>query len=114
MTHFAQRNLRQTITYWGVLNNPTTNEFGHPTMEAPITIAGRWEDKVQQIRLNNGEEVTSSAEVLVDRDLEVGGYIALGDQTAAGSVPIEDAREIQAFSITPDLRNLGSERRAYL
>lgn len=73
----------------------------------------RWQDKVQQIRRNNGEEVTSMAMVLVDRPVEIAGFLKRGNHVAVSS-PAEDAREIQQFSTTPDLRNLGNEWKAYL
>lgn len=113
VVHFTQRNLNQDITYWPPANGGQTNDFGHATHTAPILIKGRWEDRTQSIRRPNGEEVTSSAEVLVDRDLELAGYIVQGDATSSPK-PTAMAREIQDFRKTPDLRNLGYERRVYL
>lgn len=113
MTHFTQRNLRQDITYWAPAYGGATNDFGHTTPQPPTLIKGRWEDKVQQVRKSNGDEIISMAEVLVDRDLEVGGFLILGDSTAS-STPVSGSQEVQEFRKTPDLRNLGHERRAYL
>lgn len=112
MTHFTHRNLRQDLTYWAPQGSET-NDFGHAIMIAPILIKGRWEDKVQAVRRANGEEFTSRAEVLVDRDLALEGFLIIGDYTAEAK-PVEDASEIQEFAVVPDLRNLGSERRAFL
>lgn len=113
MTHFTQRNLRQDLTYWAPSASGITNDYGHAIPQAPTLIKGRWEDKVQQVRKPNGDEFIAQSEVLVDRDLEVGGHLALGDQTAS-STPSSGAWEIQEFRKSPDLRNLGHERRAYL
>lgn len=110
MMHFAIKNLHQDITYWAPTAN---NEYGHAGFAAPVLIKGRWQDKVQQVRKPNGEEVTSSAEVFVDRDVADSGYLMLGDQTAQATPP-EGAREIQSYASVPDLRNLDSERKAYL
>jgi hypothetical protein len=114
VSSFVNRNLNQDITYWPRANGQATNDFGHANLGAPILIKGRWEDKTQQIRKPNNDEVVSSAEVLVDRDLELGAYLAKGDRVALGAAVPEDAYEIQDFRSTPDLRNLATERRAYL
>lgn len=110
MTYFAAKNLRQDVTYWGP---GAQNEFGQTGSAAPILLKGHWEDKVQQIRRPDGEEVTSSAQVFLDEDVAVSGFLALGDFTAQATPPAE-AREIQSFNSIPDLRNLGKERRAFL
>lgn len=107
---WTQYNLNQDITYW---RPSAQNEYGHAGSEAPILIKGRWETSTQQIRKPSGEEIISRAEVFVDRDLEISGYLALGDKTGEVT-PSSDAQEIQDFRITPDLRNLDAERRAFL
>lgn len=108
--HFTQRHLNQELTYWA----PTApNRYGQPGFAPPQLIKGRWQVSNQQVRKANGEEIVSRAEVFVDRDLENGGMLAEGDHLSEAT-PIEGAQEIQDFRITPDLRNLGSERRAYL
>jgi hypothetical protein len=108
--HFAQKNLRQDITYWPP---SAQNIYGHASSGEPILIKGRWENMNQQIRKASGEEVMSRAEVFVDRDLSISGFLAQGDLTTEVTPP-EGALEIQDFRTTPDLRNLGHERRAYL
>lgn len=110
MQHFALRNLLQDITYWAP---GAQNVYGHTGSAAPVLIKGRWQDKIQQIVRPGGEEVTSSAEVFVDRDVAISGFLAVGDHTAS-LTPTPEAREIQTYNTVPDLRNLGSERRAYL
>jgi hypothetical protein len=110
--HFGQRNLPQDITYWAPDASGLTNDFGQAITGVGVLIKGRWEDKVQQVRTATGEEVTSLSEVYVDRDVAIGGYLKKGDFT--GETLPQDAREIQNLLTTPDLRNLGTERRAYL
>lgn len=111
MMHFAQRNLRQDITYWPP---SAQNEYGHAGYGAPILLKGRWEGKVQQVRTPSGEEVTSTAQVFLDSDVAISGFLAPGDLTDQNTPPADVAYEIQNFMATPDLRNLGTERRAYL
>lgn len=110
MMHFAQKNLRQDITYWGP---GVQNLYGQAAPAAPILIKGRWQDKIQQVVSMSGEEVTSSAEVYVDREVAISGFLVLGDQTDQPT-PTDDAREIRNYSSMPDLRTLGAERKAYL
>jgi hypothetical protein len=110
--HFGQRNLIQDITYWAPDSSGATNDFGQAITGNGVLIKGRWEAKVQQIRNPQGDEVTSTSEVYVDRDVAIGGFLKEGD--FAGSPLETDAQEIQNLLTTPDLRNLGTERRAFL
>jgi hypothetical protein len=110
MMHFALKNLNQDITYWPPA---AENEYGHAGHGNPILIKGRWSEKTQQIRRPDGEEVTSSTQVIVDRDVALAGFLMEGDQTAQATPPA-GAREIQLFASQPDLRNLESLRKAYL
>jgi hypothetical protein len=113
MMHFAIRNLQQDITYWAP---GAQNVYGQTAPAAPVLLKGRWMDKIQQVRRPNGEEVTSGAEVLLNADVAVSGFLMLGDQTAHATPPggLDGAMEIQNFSKEPDLRNLESQRKAYL
>lgn len=115
MSRFTSRALTQDITYWPPSVDGLTNDFGHPIFSTPIVIKGRWEDKVQQIRRPNGDEVVSMAEVFVDRDVDESGYLAQGDHTdEVDPEAFSGAREIQSVITTPDFRNLDHERRAFL
>jgi hypothetical protein len=110
---FINRFLIQDLTYWPPATEGATNDFGHPILQDPVLIKGRWEAKTQQIRRSNGEEVVSSAQVWTDQDVEPSGYLAQGDLTDQPEPP-EEAYEIQDFQKSPDLRNLDHERKAFL
>lgn len=112
MTRFGAHNLNQPATYWGP-NGSQTNDFGHPVLSPGVLVNTRWQQKVQQVRRVNGEEVTSTTEVFVDQDLAVGGFICKGSFVGQ-ALPTADAQEIQSWQVTPDLRNLTSERKAFL
>lgn len=115
MSRFTTRALSQDITYWPPSVDGLTNDFGHPIFGTPILIKGRWEDRIQSVRKNTGEEVVSMAEVFVDRAVDESGYLAPGDLTTeADPEGLSTAREIQAVLTTPDFRNLDHERRAFL
>jgi hypothetical protein len=110
MMHFAIRNLNQAVTYWPPA---AENEFGHAGSGAPVLLMGRWSDKTQQIMRPNGEEVISAAQVILNQDVAVSGFLMKGDHTGSATPPA-GAREIQNFTSTPDLRNLESLRKAFL
>lgn len=107
----ATRNLRQTLTHWGV----TPDGFGGFTYSAPTTYACRWEDKNVLFTDEHGEEVVSSAVVLLATDLPVGDYVALGDQTAtADPTDLTGAHRIRQGNKVTDLRNTLSLRKVFL
>ena len=111
---FSSRSLYQDITYWAPSSNGATNRFGHPVPQTPVLIRGRWENKIQQVTKLTGEEVTSSAVVYCDREVDIGGHLALGDLRDAGVELPQEVQEIQTTMTVPDLRNLENEQRAYL
>jgi len=92
------RNLKQDATYWP----PGTNDgFGGVSFGAAAPIKCRWEDKAELFRNAQGQEVTSSAVVYVDRVLAIKGKLALG--TFAGTPPVT-AREIRQVGGSPNLK----------
>lgn len=112
--HFVLRNLNQDVTYWAP---STQNIYGQTGYAAPVLMKGRWQGRVQEIRKPSGDETISQAEVFLDGDVVVGGFLALGDYVTPPNnlaVPPVGSFEIQLFVSTPDLRSLGTERRAYL
>ena len=107
---FIQANLHQDVTYWGPGEQ---NRYGSVDYVAPIKLKGRWEAKTEQIRKPNGDLVTSTSQVYLSAPVAEGGYLILGDHTASPT-PTGGAQEVQGYQETPDLRNLDSERKAYL
>lgn len=74
--------MNQEATYWG---NPEPDGYGGKTFDRPVLINCRWEDKFELVVDRQGKEVTAISKVFVDRDMEVGGYIALGDFTGGSA-----------------------------
>lgn len=119
MTHFANRGLHETLTYWAPTGVPigsahATNEFGFVTTSVGVLVKGRWEDKITNVRKPTGEEITTMAQVYLSSSVEVDGYLARGNFEDQALAPNHEAHQIQAYHETPDLRNLGHERRAFL
>lgn len=70
------RGLNQYATYW-----PPGSPDGEGGMEGvnPVVIRCRWQDVAVLFRNAQGEQLTSSSVVYVDRAVEVGGLLAEGD-----------------------------------
>lgn len=103
------RGLRQTATVWPP--GPRTATGGR-TYGDPVSIQCRWQDDAVLFRGPNGEELTSSAVVYVDRVLEIGAKIVLGEET--GSEPVQLAREIRQVGQSPSLRATQQLNKVYL
>lgn len=111
---------KQTATYWST----TPDGYGGVEFSAPVAIECRWEDKQERFVDETGRETVSRSIVYVDRDLEVGGYLALGDYSASTSTtttgeepsftPPDTARPIRKFDKLPNLRNTETLRTAWL
>jgi len=77
---FIQKVAVQTAVYWG---NPVDDHFGgatfdDPTELAPPTNGVRWEDRQKVIISKDGKELVVDVEVLVNQDLDIGGWLYLG------------------------------------
>lgn len=104
--------LNQDLTYWGPGQE---NQFGVKTHAAPILIKGRWQDHFEEIHTVGGNVINARAIVYPNQDLEVNGFLALGDHTASAeptAVPV--ASEVLAYFEDPDLRSMGKVRKAVL
>lgn len=102
-------NLNQDVTLWitqGV--NATRDEtFGTATK-----IKGRWEERPELFISPNGEEEQAENVVFLDRSVEIGDYIALGDHTAQDDpLQIAAAIRVRAKRTTPNLRGTEFEFR---
>ena len=97
----------QYATYWA----PGVNDgFGGVAYGAPVAIMCRWQDDAALVRSAQGQEVTSSAIVYVDRALLPEGYLALGDHTSEvdsdgmlDPLEVEGAHKIIQVGTSPSL-----------
>lgn len=91
------RPLKQDGTYWP----PGVNDgFGGVSYGAAVAIKCRWQDVAELFRDAQGQEVTSSAVVYVDRTLALRGKLALG---AISGAPPSSAREIRQAGSSPSV-----------
>jgi len=108
----ASRIPMKPVTYWAPIGLGSDNEV---TYANPVLIMGRWIEERTQIQNAQGEQTVSNTVVIVDRDLEEGGYLAQGSHLSETSpTAFNEAQEIQGFTSTPDLRFMEQVRRAYL
>ena len=66
----------QTAVYWG---NPVDDGYGGKTFDYPVEIKVRWDYKQRQVVLPDGKEINADVQVLTPEDLEVGGFLFLGE-----------------------------------
>lgn len=92
MTHKA--------VYWG---NPVRNVHGGETFDAAVSLDVFWIDTRELIRDASGEQMVSNAQVLVQQELEEGGYLYRGNLSAltvqerAHPANVRGASEIRKF-----------------
>lgn len=93
--------MHQAATYWPPAGN---DGYGLVGFGAPVLIACRWQDTQKMFRDAQGRDVMSEAVVYPDQRVEVGGYLALEDQTATASPrDVGAAREIRQAGVSPSL-----------
>lgn len=97
------RNLVMDITYWAPTGQDT---YGGKTFAAPVTLKGRWEDKMELVRSKTGSEIVSKSRAFVVQELDIDGYLYNGVSAAANPRSVDGASEIQALGRTSNLRNL--------
>lgn len=89
-----------------------------PSYVAPVAIKCRWSDRSDEFIQWDGTKETSSAVVMVDRDVEKGAVLLLGglDDVDDANVPQNNglAREVRGFRKVPNLRNTEFVRVCYL
>ena len=109
--------MNQLATYFPPGSADVFGETGFT--EAPVLIRCRWQDEAVVFRSAEGQEMTSSSVVYVDRKLEPHGYLVLGDATEAAGPPyepasIEGAGEIRQRAASPSLSATQVLHKVYL
>lgn len=94
--------LNQQATYWGA---PVLDGYGSRSFAAPVLIKCRWEDRTGLTIYKNGEEINSRAVVYTDRDVALGGYLALGDYA---TTPTADPQTIASAYLVQDFKAIPS------
>lgn len=104
----------QTAVYWA---RNGTDEFGQPVFSDPVEVPCRWDEEVKMVVGEDGREVRSNTEVMVEQDMYYGDYLKL-TTLAALTYPAdpkrEGAKEIIAWEKIPDFDAIEFLRIAYL
>jgi len=103
--------LPQTCTYWGA---PVSSGFGGTTFSLPSPLPCRWEEKAEEFVDASGQTKVSRAIVYLSDDVEVGGYLFLGDVSTVDPTSLDGAYNIQRYSKMPDIRAANYLRKAWL
>jgi hypothetical protein len=98
-------------TYWG---SPSRDGWGSVTFDAPMVLDVRWENIAERVLSYKGEEFVSRAVIWVKIDLELGGYLFLGESVSADPTSLADAFEIRMIHEVHDFRGMFVERKVYL
>ncbi|MGD9163061.1 MAG: hypothetical protein PVG39_31945 [Desulfobacteraceae bacterium] len=92
---FIEKVCVQTAVYWG---NPQPDGYGGETFDTPVEINCRWEDKEELSRQDIARDFISKSEILLTQDVNVGGWLYLGELTDLDSNP-DNPREIEGAYI---------------
>ena len=101
----------QLATYWGT---PEADGLGGETFATPVHIYVRWEARTELTYDLKGEQFVSNARVYAQQNLDIGGYLYLGESAASSPQGIKTAFKIRNFNVTRSLDGLRTERRAML
>lgn len=106
---------KQKAVYWA---KGTNDGFGGYTYGDPIELKVTWLFKQEKfVSALDGEELVSTSVVLVDRDLVMGGMLALttlSDLSSSGLPEDNGAFEIKAYTKVPDYKGTNFSRKVWL
>lgn len=95
---------RQKAIWW---ENQGLDGFGQAQWKKPVEIDCRWEDVNELIKNASGEERMSMSTVYVDRDMNEGDFLMLGELADMGTVEnpneLKEAHEIIKYGKLPIL-----------
>ena len=97
-----ERNLRQVLTYWEVLD---TDEYNRPVFGPPQHLPCRWEDVAELVIDKHGEEIKSKSRIFLAVPIRAEGYVLLGE-SAVSTPSLSGGEEVRQVKMVPDLRNL--------
>lgn len=96
---------RETLVYWAP---NSTNMAGELEWHAPVEMTCRWDDKVQEIRTDDGTYVLAKSEVISEIKLEVGGIVFRGtlNDVVYPDTPRDNPNVFRILKVmeTPNLR----------
>ncbi len=97
----------QKATYWA---NPQPNGTGGYSYDTPVVLSVRWQEQFKLFSDPTSESSSSDAMVWVDRTLDVGGYLTLGESSESDPANVTRAYKIKKMIETPSIDGTTSER----
>ena len=102
----------QTAVFWRYLGS---DGYGGHRYDMPIEIDCRWDQKKEETFTDEGQEVVSKGEVMVDRHVPEGSHLMLGelsdiDPFVDKSDPnnVDNTHRVISFARIPDIGNISS------
>lgn len=95
---------KQKAVYWG---SPTPDGYGGKTFASPVELSVRWQDVNNVAVTPEGEQFISRATVFVLQDVDLGGFLRLGEMDSdepSSPIGVSGAYPIRAFNKTPTLK----------
>lgn len=114
---FLTDNLIQTVVYWG---GPVPDGYGSFTFDSPVELSARWEDRNELFIDSTGQESRSLAVVFAGQDIDIGGWLFLGElidiDSGLTDTPhlVPGARQVRGFRKVPSLDAESFERKVWL
>ena len=108
MPALETRDRKQDAVLW---QRSGYDKHGQATVEQPVALKVRWEDKFVEVLDPKGNTIGVDATAVVDRNVSVGSIMWLGclDKLGPGASP-QGLMEVKAFNSTPDIRNRAQRR----
>lgn len=95
--------LNQNVTYWAPVSE---NQFGGKVYSAPRIIKARWEQKVENVTSQTGQNITSRARIYTQDEVKPEGYVYLGETDVPDPTLVSEAWELRLVGSTPSISNL--------
>jgi hypothetical protein len=111
---FLTKNHKQTVVYWAL---DAKDKWGNRTFVAPVELAARWEDRQDLFIDASGRESVSKAFIFLGQDVDLGGFLFLGelsdiDSSVDETNPknVSNSYEIKAGGKIPNTKATDFER----
>lgn len=101
MPPIERHDLRQTAVLW---EWNSEDVHGEPLVELPIEVKVRWVWQTRQVQAANGNNITTSATVIVNRDIPINSLMWLGTKQAYDETTEDTVMQVVSQGSTTDLK----------
>jgi len=116
MSRLLTKSLKQTCVYW---STPAADGYGGYSFSDAVELSCRWEDRMELFINPQGKEERSQAVVYLDQDVDLGGYLYLGElddfsSSAPDPQEVSGVKEIKSLKKIPNLKATAYLRKVWL